>query len=127
MIISCIFLFFKISSGAELEPCVALDISVVSPLNPSTLAEVGATVGAVLEATESRKHQANDELGWVSTPLVVDSYGAWGKEASTFFEQVGARLAIHKSLLKSQASFELFSNLSTCLIRANARSILRRV
>ena len=85
----------------------------------------------VLEATESRKHQANDDkcsaLGWVSTPLVVDSYGAWGKEASTFFELVAARLAIHKSLLKSQASFELFSNLSICLIRANARAILRRV
>ena len=52
---------------------VALDISVVSALNPSTLAEAGATFGAVLEATESRKHQANDEkcsaLGWVSTPL----------------------------------------------------------
>ena len=46
------------------------------------------TFGAVLEATESRKHQANDEkcsaLGWVSTPLAVDSYGAWGKEASLF-------------------------------------------
>ena len=88
---------------------VALDISVVSPLNPSTLAEAGATVGAVLEATDSRKHQANDDkcsaLGWVSTPLVVDSYGAWGKEASTFFEQVAARLAIHKSLPKSHAGF----------------------
>ena len=105
---------------------VALDISVVSPLNPSTLAEAGATVGAVLEATESRKHQANDEkcsaLGWVSTPLAVDSYGAWGKEASFLFEQVAARLAIHKSLPKSQASFDLFSNLSICLITANARA-----
>eukprot|EP00731_Ephydatia_muelleri_P008091 Em0004g429a len=110
---------------------VALDISVVSPLNPSTLAEAGATFGAVLEATESRKHQANDEkcsaLGWVSTPLAVDSYGAWGKEASLFLAQVAARLAIHKSLPKSQASFDLFSNLSICLIRANARAILRRV
>ena len=110
---------------------VALDISVVSPLNPSTLAEAGATVGAVLEATESRKHQANDEkcsaLGWVSTPLAVDSYGAWGKEATLFLAQVAARLAIHKSLPKSQASFDLFSNLSICLIRANARAILRRV
>ena len=61
---------------------IAQDISVVSPLNPSTLAEAGAMVGAVLEATESRKHQANDEkclaLGWVSTPLAVDSYGSWG-------------------------------------------------
>eukprot|EP00731_Ephydatia_muelleri_P012192 Em0006g1086a len=94
-------------------------------------AEAGATFGAVLEATESRKHQANDEkcsaLGWVSTPLAVDSYGAWGKEASLFLAQVAARLAIHKSLPKSQASFDLFSNLSICLIRANARAILRRV
>ena len=112
---------------------VALDISVVSPLNHSTLAEAGATFDAVLEATESRKHQANDEkcsgLGWVSTPLAIDSYGAcnWGKEASLFFAQVAARLAIHKSLPKSQASFYLFSNLSFCLIRANARAILRRV
>eukprot|EP00731_Ephydatia_muelleri_P002754 Em0001g2754a len=110
---------------------VALDISVVSPLNPSTLAEAGATFGAVLEATESRKHQANDEkcsaLGWVSTPLAVDSYGAWGKEASLFLAQVAAQLTIHKSLPKSQASFDLFSNLSICLIRANARAILRRV
>ncbi|KAL5486498.1 hypothetical protein EMCRGX_G018986 [Ephydatia muelleri] len=110
---------------------VALDISVVSPLNPSTLAEAGATFGAVLETTESRKHQANDEkcsaLGWVSTPLAVDSYGAWGKEATLFLAQVAARLAIHKSLPKSQASFDLFSNLSICLIRANASAILRRV
>ena len=95
------------------------------------IAEAGATFGAVLEATESKKHQANDEkcsaLGWVSTPLAVDSYGAWGKEASLFLAQVAARLAIHKSLLKSQASFDLFSNLSICLIRANARAILRSV
>ena len=40
---------------------VLLDISVVSPLNPSTLAEAGAMVSAVLEVTEIRKHQANDE------------------------------------------------------------------
>ena len=112
-------------------PLPCMDISVVSPLNHSTLVEAGATFDAVLEATESRKHQANDEkcsgLGWVSTPLAIDSYGAWGKEASLFFAQVAARLAIHKSLPKSQASFYLFSNLSFCLIRANARAILRRV
>ena len=75
---------------------VALDISVVSPLNPSTLAEAGATDGAVLEATESRKHQANDEkcsaLGWVSTPLAVDSYGA--RDRLRFF--------LHKSQLGVQ-------------------------
>ena len=35
---------------------VALDISIVSTLNPSTLAEAGAMVGAVVEMTESRTH-----------------------------------------------------------------------
>ena len=76
-------------SVAELEPWEARcpgHLRCLTALNPSTLAEAGATFGAVLEATESRKHQANDEkcsaLGWVSTPLAVDSYGAWGKEAS---------------------------------------------
>ena len=72
-------------------------MSIVSLLHPSTLAEAGAMVGAVLEATESRKHQANDEkclaLGWVSTPLAVDSYGDWGREASNFLAQVTAILA----------------------------------
>ena len=78
---------------------VALDISAVSRLNLSTLAEAGAMVGAVNEATESRKHQANDEkclaLWHVSTSLAVDSYGAWGREASNFLTQVTARLAMH--------------------------------
>ena len=55
---------------------VALDISVVSPLNPSTLAEAGATFGAVLEATKT--------------------YGAWGKEVSLFF--------LHKLLLGLQST-----------------------
>ena len=88
-------------------------------------------VGAVLEAMESRKHQANDAkcsaLGWVSTPLVVDSYGAWGNEASRFLAEIIARLAIHKSLPKAQISFELFANLSICLTRVNARAILWRI
>ena len=101
---------------------VALDISVVSPLNPSTLAEARATVGAVLEAMESWKHQANAEkclaLGWVSTPLVVDSYGLGVMKLQD---------SIHKSLPKTQISFELFANLSICLTRANARAILCRI
>ena len=46
-------------------------------------------VGAVLEATESRKHQANDEKCLASgCPLTVDCYEAWGREASNFLAQV---------------------------------------
>ena len=58
---------------------VALDISVVSSLDPSTFAEAGAMVGAVLEARGEQKHQANDEKS-----LAIDSYGALGKEALFF-------------------------------------------
>ncbi|KAL5503361.1 hypothetical protein EMCRGX_G010295 [Ephydatia muelleri] len=50
--------------------------------------ELGATAGASLEAAELRRPTASDakgtELGWVSIPLVVESYEAWGKEAPQF-------------------------------------------
>ena len=63
----------------------ACDISVTSPLNSNIMFEAGVTAGAAAQATELRKHEANDvkcsELGWLCIPLVVESYGAWGKEA----------------------------------------------
>ena len=71
-----------------------------------------------MQSLRQRRAGTNDEkcsaLGWISTPIAVDSYGAWGKEASLFLAQVAAQLAIHKSLPKSQASYDLFSNLSIC-------------
>ena len=88
-----------------------MDISIVSLLNPSNLAEAGATFGAVLEAMESRKHQANyakcSALGWLSTPLAVDSYGAWGKEASLFKLLLG---------LQSTSPCQSLRLLSTCAV-----------
>ena len=56
-----------------------------APLNPSLLSEVGLTAGSAAVAAELRKHSANDtmcsELGWTCIPLVVEAYGAWGREA----------------------------------------------
>eukprot|EP00731_Ephydatia_muelleri_P012493 Em0006g1387a len=58
----------------------ALDVSITSPLNPVTLLEAGVSATAAAQATEARKHQANDpkcsELGWVCVPMVVETYGA---------------------------------------------------
>ena len=69
------------------------------------LSAVGATAGAALEAAELRKHIANDakciELGWISIPLVEESYGAWDKEAQQCFSQLASCLAIHNSMSKS--------------------------
>ena len=58
-----------LAQNCDLVKPVALVIIVVSLLNPLTLPEDGAMVGAVLEARESRKQQANNDkslaLGWV--------------------------------------------------------------
>ena len=108
----------------------AFDISVVSPLNSNVLSAAGARAGAVSEAVELRKLTANDakcaELGWVSIPLVVESYGAWGKEAQQSFSKLTSRLAVHCCVPKSMANFELYARLNISLVRANSRAMLSR-
>ena len=46
----------------------AFDITITSPLNPSTFTEASVTAGSAALAAEQRKHNANDEkcseLGW---------------------------------------------------------------
>ena len=53
--------------------------------SPAFLSEVGLTAGSAAVATELRKHSGNgakcSELGWTRIPLVVESHGAWGREA----------------------------------------------
>ncbi|KAL5499807.1 hypothetical protein EMCRGX_G011269 [Ephydatia muelleri] len=74
----------------------AFDIYVVSPLNSYVLSAVVTTAGATSEAAELRKPTANDakctELGWVSIPLVVESYQAWSKEAQQCLSQLSTTL-----------------------------------
>ena len=109
---------------------VDFDISVVSPLNSNVLSAAGARAGATSEAAELRKHTVNDakcaELGWVSIPLVVESYGAWGKEAQQSFSKLATRLAVHGCVQKSMVTFELYARLNISLMRANSRAMLSR-
>ena len=88
---------------------------VVSLLNTNILSAVGASAEAALEAAGLRKHSTNDtkcaELKWICIPLVVESYGAWGREAQQFI---------------SSWAFKLYSRLNIALVRANARAILYR-
>eukprot|EP00731_Ephydatia_muelleri_P028493 Em0020g137a len=106
----------------------ACDISVTSPLNSNIMSEVGVTAGAAAQATELRKHEANDvkcsELGWLCIPLVVESYGAWGKEAMESFSSLASRLAITSSRPKSAVLSELYGRLNLNLVRANTCPII---
>ena len=106
----------------------ALDVSVTSPLNPQTLLEA-ATAAAL--TTEERKHDENDpkcsELGWVCIPVVAESYGAWGREATLLFSTIASRIATLSNKPKSVTLIDIYGHLNLQLVRANATSILARL
>ena len=60
----------------------AFDLSVTSPLNPTTLLKASVTTGVVALTTELRKHFSNDakcnELNWVCVPLWSLGKGGFG-------------------------------------------------
>ena len=96
-----------------------------SPLNPSLLSEAGLTAGSAAVAAELiiRKHLANDakcyELGWTCIPLVVESYGAWGREA---ISRLASLLATRTNTPKSKVVSNFYGRLN--LTFNNARSLL---
>eukprot|EP00731_Ephydatia_muelleri_P027499 Em0019g372a len=109
----------------------ALDVSITSPLNPLTLLEAGVLAKSAAQVTEARKHQANDpkcsELGWVCVPMVAESYGAWGDEASSIISSIASRLATSTCKSKSVVLNDIYGRLNVHLVRANATAILSRI
>ena len=109
----------------------ALDVSVTSPLNPQTLLEAGVTATAAALTTEERKHDENDhkcsELGWVCIPVLAESYGAWGREATLLFSTIASRIATLSNKPKSVTLIDINGRLNLQLVRANATSILARL
>ena len=62
--------------------------------------EAGVDAGAAARQIEERKHTSDDpicsELGWKCVPLVVETFGAWGRTAGQFFAQLAVRLAAQR-------------------------------
>ena len=110
--------------------CTKIKLSVIL-LNPVILLEAGVSTTAAAQATESRKHQANDpkcsDLGWECVPMVVETYGAWGKEATAIIFSVASRLATSMCRPKSILLNEIYGRLNLYLVRANATAILSRI
>ena len=88
-------------------------------------------MGSAVLYAEERKHESNDakcaELGWVSIPLAVETYGCWGTEARWAFSQLASRLATRQKCQKSKAIAALYGRLNLTLVRANVRAILGRM
>ena len=108
----------------------AFDLTVTSPLNLTILNEAGVARGSAAMAAEVRKHGVNDgkcaELGWVSIPLAVETYGCWGTEAQSTISRLASRLAIQLQCSKSKAITTIYQRLNLTLVRANARALLSR-
>ena len=100
----------------------AFDVTVASPLTPATLNEASASAGAAAHVAENRKHAANDtkcqELGWTCIPLVVETYGNWGKEAQYVFSRVASLLAVGQSSPKPKMVAEIYGRLNLSLVRS---------
>ena len=84
--------------------------------------------GAAARQTEERKHTFNDpicsELGWKCVPLVVETFGAWGRTAGQFIAQLAARLVAQDSSTK--ATMSIYGRLSLLLVRAIHRTVQLR-
>ena len=105
----------------------ALDVSITSQLNPVILLEARVSATAAAQATESRKHHANDpKCTDLCVPMVVVTYGAWGQEATAIISSVASRLATSMCRPKSIVLNEIYGRLNLHLVRANATAILSR-
>ena len=126
-----VFLYYYYYTETTLIKLNTLDVSITSLLNPVILLKVGVSVTAAAQATESRKHQSNDPkcsyLGWVCVPMVVETYGAWGKEATAIISSVASRLATSMCWPKSIVLDEIYCRLNLHLVKANATAILSRI
>ena len=75
-------LMFLLQIGCWASWPAAFDFPVASPLVPNSLSEASVTAGSAAFAAEEHKHRSNDakcaELGWVSIPLAVETYGCLG-------------------------------------------------
>ncbi|KAL5494359.1 hypothetical protein EMCRGX_G015676 [Ephydatia muelleri] len=116
-----------IPSWSTSDKPAAIDVSITSPLKSSILSEAGVVAGAAARQT---KHSNNDsicsELGWKCVPLVVETFGAWGKTAGQFFGQLAVRLAAQGNSTKATTLNSIYGRLSLLLVRANARAFIAR-
>ena len=100
-------------------------------LKSNILSEAGVVAGAAARQTEERKHTCNDticsELGWKCVPLVVETFGAWGRTAGQFLGELTSRLAAQSHSSKTTMLNNIYGRLSLILVRANAHAFNARL
>jgi hypothetical protein len=86
----------------------------------SSLAGSAASCAEQLKCTKYRELQASGD--YIFTPVAIETLGSWGPAASSFCEELGARVARESGDLRSAAF--LRQRLSIAVQKGNAASVL---
>ena len=108
----------------------ALDITVTSSMQPSTLLNASKKSGYVAERAENSKfsrigNEANDH-DLVFIPLAVESFGIWSELSLDTFQQIISRLKQFHSTKSYPHLYYFMQKLSICLQRHNANIMLEK-
>ena len=108
----------------------ALDVSVISTLQPLTLQGAATTPGHALSVGEYQKMalhaSACRSVGVSFVPLMVESLGGWSELASKTISNIGRHLGQRLGVPPSDSIQHLFKKCSVALWRGNASLWLHR-
>ena len=111
-----------------------MDFAITSPLQASVVTAAANTQLAAATAYEERKRMDRETAarcnaqGIELIPMVVESFGGWGRAAQEAFKVLARARAARSGQSVSMATSQLYQGLSVKLMRANARAaVLARV
>ena len=109
----------------------ALDVTVISTMQPLTQSGAASEKGYALKVAEERKmaaHNAEFRGAGVSfVPLAVESLGGWSHEAALQISRIGRLVGQRLGTTPAETVSHLFQRLSICLWRGNATMWARRL
>ena len=111
----------------------ALDVTVISTMQPLTQSGAASEKGYALKLAEERKMAAHNAecrcrgAGVSFVPLAVESLGGWSHETALQISRIGRLVGQRLGTTPAEAVSHLFQRLSICLWRGNASMWARRL
>ena len=109
---------------------IAFDVSVISPTQDAIVLRAADTSGAAIESRKATKNRAHFDncsaSGIYFQPLVVETFGAWDKDALPFLKTLAHQDARRWGKSNSVECKQFFQRLSLALQRGNAALLLGR-
>jgi len=109
---------------------LALDVTVIHPLQDSLLSKSSTESGQGCAFAEAKKHKKYDLLSQEENidfiPLVVEFFGSWGPEANKFFSKLAKSIAGRTGSSVTDVALQIQRQLCVCLIRCNAKAVAKR-